>query len=71
MLKVIPKDKYKTTFVIDWGAFIWKMMPFGVLNGPLSYQRVVTKTFRKYLDSFTYEDFLDDFTMYNDMDSHL
>jgi hypothetical protein len=27
-------DKYKTTFVIDWGAFVWMVMPFGVKNGP-------------------------------------
>ncbi len=24
------EDKYKTTFVINDGAFIWKVMPFGV-----------------------------------------
>jgi hypothetical protein len=24
------EDKYKTTLVIDWGAFIWKVMSFGV-----------------------------------------
>jgi hypothetical protein len=29
-----PKDRYKTSFVIDWGAFIWRVMPFGVKNGP-------------------------------------
>jgi hypothetical protein len=24
------EDIYKTTFVIDWGVFIWKVMSFGV-----------------------------------------
>ncbi len=28
------KDKYKKTFVIDWGAFVWMVMSFGVKNGP-------------------------------------
>jgi hypothetical protein len=28
------KDRYKRTFVTNWGAFIWMMMPFGVKNGP-------------------------------------
>ncbi len=29
-ISITPKDKYKTTFVIDLGAFIWKVMSFGV-----------------------------------------
>jgi hypothetical protein len=28
------KDTYKITFVIDWGGFVWMVMPFGVKNGP-------------------------------------
>jgi hypothetical protein len=27
---IAPKDKYKTAFIIDWGAFTWKVMSFGV-----------------------------------------
>jgi hypothetical protein len=34
---------YKTAFVTYWGAFIWKMMPFGIKNEPPTYQKVVTK----------------------------
>jgi hypothetical protein len=34
---LVLKDIYKITFVIDWGAFIWKVMPFGVKNGPPTY----------------------------------
>jgi len=29
---IVPENKYKTTFV-TWGAFIWKVMSFGVKNG--------------------------------------
>jgi hypothetical protein len=46
------------------------MVPFGIQNGPPTYQRVVIKSFREYLDSFM-KLFLDDFTMYSDMESHL
>jgi hypothetical protein len=67
---IAPKDKYKTTFVTNEGVFIWKLMSFGVKNGPPTYQKVVTKTFREYLDSFM-KIFLDDFTVYSDMESHL
>jgi len=45
-------------------------MPFGIKNGPPTYQRVMTKTLKKYLDSFM-KIFLDVFTMYNDMENHL
>jgi hypothetical protein len=31
------KDKYQTAFITNWGAFIWKVMPFGVKNGPPTY----------------------------------
>jgi hypothetical protein len=45
-------------------------MSFGVKNGPPTYHRFIIKAFRVYLDSFM-KIFLDDFTMYNDMESHL
>jgi hypothetical protein len=45
-------------------------MLFGVKNGPPKYQKAITKTFKKYLDNFM-KIFLDDFTIYNDMDDHL
>jgi hypothetical protein len=45
-------------------------MLFRVKNGPPTYQKAITKTFRKYLDNFM-KIFLDDFIIYNDMDNHL
>jgi hypothetical protein len=45
-------------------------MLFAIKNGPPTYQRSVNKTFRKHLDNFT-KIFVDDFTMYSDMESHL
>ncbi len=46
-----------------------EVMLFGVKNGPPTYQKVVTKTFRKYLDNFM-KIFLDDFIVYTYMESH-
>jgi hypothetical protein len=63
---IVLKDIYKTTFVTNWGVFIWKVMPFGVNNGPPTFQKVVIKAFRKYLDNFMY-----DFTTYSDIETHL
>jgi hypothetical protein len=32
-ISIVLKDRYKTTFVTEWAAFIWKVMLFGVKNG--------------------------------------
>lgn len=40
-------------------------MPFGVKNGPPTYQRVASKTLRDYLKKFM-KIFLDHFTVYKD-----
>jgi hypothetical protein len=45
-------------------------MSFGLKNGPPTFQRTMTKAFRKYMDNFM-KIFLDDFTIYNDMKIHL
>jgi hypothetical protein len=36
-ISIALEDKYKTTFVTDWGAFVWKVMLFGVKNEPPTY----------------------------------
>ncbi len=36
-ISIALEDKYKITFVIDLGAFIQKVMPFEVKNGPPTY----------------------------------
>jgi hypothetical protein len=28
------KDRYKTTFITTWGAFVWLIMLFGLKNMP-------------------------------------
>ncbi len=45
-------------------------MPFGIKNGPPTYQRVVSRALKDYQDKFL-KIFLDDFITYNDMDTHL
>jgi len=64
------KVKYKIVFVIDWGTFMWKIMFFRMKNGPRKFQRTITKTFKEYFDTFM-KIFIDDFTIYNDMETHL
>jgi hypothetical protein len=69
-ISIAPEDIYNKTFVTNWGVFACVVMPFGLKNEPLIYQRVVSKAFRNYLDKFM-KFFLDNFIVYNDMDTHL
>jgi hypothetical protein len=64
-ISIAPKDKYKTIFFTDWGAFVWVVMPFGVKNGPPTYQREVTKAFHEYINVFM-KIFLDYFIIFSD-----
>jgi len=45
-------------------------MLFGLNNAPPTYQIVMNKTFKDYLDDFM-KLFLDDFMIFNDLDTHL
>jgi hypothetical protein len=45
-------------------------MPLEFKNGPPTYQRAVSKTFKDYSDNFM-KTFFDDFIVYSDMKSHL
>jgi hypothetical protein len=58
-ISITSEDRYKTTFVTNRGGFIWVVMPFGIKNGPPTYQRAVTKAFCEYIDVFM-KIFLDD-----------
>jgi hypothetical protein len=39
-------DQEKTSFIIDWGLYCYKMMPFGLKNAEATYQGLVNKIFR-------------------------
>jgi hypothetical protein len=45
-------------------------MPFGVKNGPPTNQRAITEAFDEYIDVFI-KIFLDDFTIFSDLSTHL
>jgi hypothetical protein len=67
---IAVENRYKTTFVVDWGVFVWMVMPFGVKNGPPTFKRVISRAFKENLYQFL-KIFLNDFMIYNDMESHL
>ena len=44
-IKMAPEDMEKTTFVIQWGTFCYKVMPFGLKNVRATYQRAMVVCF--------------------------
>lgn len=63
-------DKEKTTFISEWGAYTYNVMSFGLYNAPTTFQKVVIKAFKKYLNDFM-QVFLDDFCVYSSKAYHL
>jgi hypothetical protein len=58
-----------TTFTTDWGTFAYNVMPFGLCNALVTFQRVMTTAFQKYLRKFT-EIFVDDFCVFSTRQKH-
>lgn len=46
------EDKWKTAFRSRFGYFEYLVMPFRLCNAPASFQHLVNKIFREYLDKF-------------------
>jgi len=63
-------DKYKTTFITDWVVFVWVVMFFGFKNYPPIYQHAMSIVFKDYFRMFM-KLFLDDFNVFNNLDTHL
>ncbi|MCO5611957.1 hypothetical protein L7F22_066217 [Adiantum nelumboides] len=40
-LKIAPEDREKTTFITQWGAFMYLAMPFELCNAPATFPRDV------------------------------
>ncbi len=45
-IMIAPKDTHKVAFIIDWGTFIWVVMPFRLNNAPQTYQWAVCMTLK-------------------------
>jgi transposase-like protein len=44
-IRMAKKDKEKTIFVMSWGTFCYKMMPFSLRNVSAMYQRAIVTLF--------------------------
>ena len=49
-IPVKPEDAEKTAFCTPWGKFQFQVMPFGVRNGPATFQRLMDRLLHQDLD---------------------
>jgi hypothetical protein len=69
-IMIALEDQLKTSFITEYGAFAYRVMPFGLMCAPATFQRGMMKIFADYLDKFM-KVFLDDFTVYGTKENHI
>ena len=63
-------DKKYTAFQTQWGLFEQLMMPFGLKNGPSTFQHYINDTLHDFLDVFVTV-YIDDILIYlNSLSEH-
>ena len=62
-LPVSKEDQEKTTFTCPFGTFAYRHMPFGLCNGPATFQRCMNPIFSDFCEKIV-EFFMDDFFVY-------
>ena len=48
-IKMSSKDEVHTSFITTYGTYCYKVMPFGLKNAGVTYQRLVTQVFKHQL----------------------
>ncbi|KAG9665731.1 hypothetical protein KCU87_g10162, partial [Aureobasidium melanogenum] len=64
-LRIKEGDEWKTAFRTRYGLFEYLVMPFGLCNGPASFQNFINDTLREHLDVFCTA-YLDDILIYSE-----
>ena len=44
-IMMAPEDREKTSFITEWRTYYYRVMPFGLKNAEVTYQRVATTLF--------------------------
>ena len=63
-LRIHPDSEELTTFVTSMGAYKYRVMPFGLINGPASYQYYMNDNLLPYLNDFI-QAYIDDIIIYS------
>ena len=49
---IAKEDRYKITFVTEWGCFQYTIMPFGLKNTLAVYSHLVVAVFKDFIQKF-------------------
>ncbi|XP_038062608.1 uncharacterized protein LOC119733100 [Patiria miniata] len=63
-MAMAPEDVEKTAFICEEGLYQFKVLPFGVVNGPASFQRLMETVLRDFIGKTCYV-YLDDIVCYS------
>lgn len=63
-LRIAEGDEWKTAMRTRYGLFEWLVLPFGLANGPSSFQCYINDVLREYLDIFCTA-YIDDILIYS------
>jgi hypothetical protein len=66
-ISIVEEDKKKTTLTTPWGTFMYKKMPFRLMNVGATFQRAMDITFIGEKDKFVFI-YLDDITIFSSSD---
>jgi hypothetical protein len=64
-IRIDAASEELTTFRTRYGTYKYQVLPFGLTNGPATYQRYINKVLFDYLDDFCTA-YLDDILIYSD-----
>jgi hypothetical protein len=63
-MRIYPDSEELTTFRTRYSIYKYKVLPFGLTNGPATFQRYINDIFFDFLDNFVTA-YLDDILIYS------
>jgi len=68
-IPIHPSDQETTTFTCPYGTYVYRKMPFGLCNTPITFQRCMLAIFFDFIEGIM-KIFMDDFSVYGTTDDH-
>ena len=69
-VRIAKEDRYKTTFVTEWGSYQYTVMSFGLKNAHAIFSRIVVSAFKYFIHKFL-EVYFDDWVVFGLVRDHI